>query len=359
MHPILARRGRLALYLVGWVVAGVLLSSLVARPGGPGSVEALAIAIPMALAYAFFCLSAWYVSRSAPLTTTTPIRLIASIAGASLITAAVWLPLAQFWIGVLARRGVVADAGATFDRNDTVFFGFGLLLYLLSLATSYLLASFEHSREAERRAFEGRVLAREAELRALRAQVDPHFLFNTLHSIASLTAVDAGAARRMCVLLGDFLRESLALGAQERIPLGRELDLVRRYLEIEHVRFGDRLRVDVEPGNADACLVPPLLLQPIVENAITHGIAHMVDGGTVRVTARRSEATLTLAVENPADPDRPPSRGPGLGLANVRARVRALHGNDALVRAGEERGLWRTEILLPVDVGRASSGSRM
>ena len=354
MHPILARSGRLALYLGVWSAAGILLSSLIARPGGPGSVDALAIALPLALTYAFFCLSAWHVSRSAPLAATGSVRLIATVAAATLITSGAWLVLGRVWIEVLARRGVVSDAAATFDRNDTVLFGFGLLLYLLSLAGSYLLESFERSREAERRALEGQVLAREAELRSLRAQIDPHFLFNSLNSISSLTTADPQAARRMCVLLADFLRESLALGAEERIPLHRELDLVRRYLEIERTRYGDRLRVDLAAGNAGQCLVPPLLLQPVVENAVTHGIAHLLEGGTVRVAATRGEAAVTLSIENPCDPDRPRSRGAGLGLSNVRARLRALHGPDAQVRSAEEDGRFRVEIVLPVQAESAS-----
>jgi signal transduction histidine kinase len=347
MHPILARGGRLALYLGVWLAAGILLSSLIARPGGPGSIEALAIALPLAIVYAFFCLSAWYVSRGAPLANTGAIRLLVTTLASALITSAVWLLLARAWIEMLAGRGLVADASATFDRNDTVLFGFGLLVYLLSLAGGYLLASFEVSREAERRALEGMVLAREAELRSLRAQIDPHFLFNSLHSISSLTTIDPQAARQMCVLLADFLRESLALGGADRIPVNRELDLIRRYLQIEHVRFGDRLRVDLDAADAGACLVPPLLLQPIVENAVTHGIAHTIDGGVVRVTASRGERTVTFAVENPCDRDRPRSSGTGLGLANVRARIRALHGDDAWMRAGEEDGIWRVEIVLP------------
>ena len=117
MHPILARRARLALYLGVWVLAGVLLSSLIARPAGPGSIPSLAIALPLAITYAFFCLSSWYVARGAPLGTTGTIPLVASAVSAALISSALWLLLARGWIGVLGRRGVVADPAATFDRN--------------------------------------------------------------------------------------------------------------------------------------------------------------------------------------------------------------------------------------------------
>src|ERR671920_1887657 len=101
------------------------------------------------------------------------------------------------------------------------------------MAVSYLAAAFTVSRDAEHRGLELQVLAREAELRALRAQLAPHFLFNSLQSISALTTVDAAAARRMCLLLADFLRETLSLGARDRIPLSAELALVRKFLAIE------------------------------------------------------------------------------------------------------------------------------
>ncbi|HEV3484576.1 MAG TPA: histidine kinase, partial [Vicinamibacterales bacterium] len=198
-----------------------------------------------------------------------------------------------------------------------------------------------------RQGLRGEVLAREAELRSLRAQIDPHFLFNSLHSISALTAVDAAGARRMCLMLADFLRESLALGAETRIPLARELALVERFLSIERIRFGERLQMSIDPDAAGACLVPPLILQPIVENAVTHGVAHVLDGGTIRIAALCSGSTLSIAVENPCDPARPRRSGAGLGLSNVRARLQALHGMEGRLTAAEHEGVWRVDISMP------------
>src|SRR4029078_8405340 len=149
------------------------------------------------------------------------------------------------------------------------------------------------------------VRARDAELRALRAQLDPHFLFNSLQSISALTTADPQAARRMCLLLAAFLRDTLTLGSQPRISIGRELLLARRFLEIEQVRFGERLQVDIESWRAVQILVPPLILQPLVENAVRHGIAHALEGGVVRVRAVAGIAQLVIIVENAGDPDPP------------------------------------------------------
>jgi len=195
------------------------------------------------------------------------------------------------------------------------------------------------------------VLAREAELRALRAQIDPHFLFNSLQSISALTTADPPAARRMCLLLADFLRETLALGARERIPLSSELALVRRFLAVEQVRFGDRLQVDIDAAGAEACEVPALVLQPLVENAVTHGIAHMVEGGVVRIRAERRVASLVVTVDNPCDADRPPGRGTGLGLRNVRARLESAYGGEAFAQAEETGGRFIVRVELPLAAG--------
>jgi two-component system, LytTR family, sensor histidine kinase AlgZ len=344
MHPLLARGERLALYLALWLIAGALLATLLGSEAGLSVREASLVAFPLTLAYAFVCLSAWYVSRSAPIATAATARIIATALGASFLSSAAWLLLAQAWNGILRRLWRVS---APFEEIAAILFGFGLLLYLLSIAVSYIVAAFEHARDAERRQLQAQVLSREAELRTLRAQIDPHFLFNSLHSISALTGVDPAAARRMTVLLGDFLRESLALGSSERIPLSRELALAAKYLEVERVRLGDRLRVEITSGDAGDCLVPPLVLQPVVENAVTHGVAHVLEGGIVTVVATCTPLRLTLRVENPADPERPRKTGTGLGLSNVRSRLHALFGKEAAVHWMEEDGRWRVEIDLP------------
>lgn len=347
MHPILARPARLALYLAFWLVVGILLAAVLASQAELTVTESLLVAVPVAAMYAFVCLSAWYVARSMPLGTG-GVRVAVTATTASLASSAAWAVLARGWTRLLHWSGAV-DAAATAGGVHALLFGFGVLLYLLSIAGSYLLVTFEQSREAERRGLEVQVYARDAELRSLRAQIDPHFLFNSLHSISALTTADPPAARRMTVLLGEFLRESLAVGAEARIPLGQELRLAERFLEIERVRFGDRLHVAIDAGGAEDCLVPPLLLQPLVENAVTHGVAHLVEGGTVRIAASTTPASVRVVVENPCDPDRPRRTGTGLGLGNVRARLRALHGEAARVTATETDGLWRVEIALPRD----------
>ncbi|MEO6213295.1 MAG: histidine kinase [Vicinamibacterales bacterium] len=346
MHPILARGRRLAVYLLIWLVVGAGLCGLLAGQGGLDWRAALAFGFPLSIALAFICLSAWYVSRYTPLGTAGPARLIGSALGASLVSSAAWVVLARAWGAGLERWG---DLHVSFETVGSVCFAFGQLAYLMSLAASYIATAAEHTRAAEHRALEVQVLSREAELRSLRAQIDPHFLFNSLHSISALTTASPAGARRMCLLLAEFLRESLALGAEDRISLARELALAQKYLEVERVRFGDRLRVEIESSGGDSCVVPSLILQPVVENAVTHGIAHLLEGGVVRVTTSCSHMRVVMIVDNPCDVDRPTRPGGGVGLANVRSRLRALYGTDAFVHAFEQDGRWRVEISLPAE----------
>ncbi len=338
------------MYTALWVLAGTLLALLVAGRMGLSWLQALGVSLPIAWAYAFVCLSAWYVARSLPISTSGPTRILSTALVASVLSSAGWLGMARLWLSFLIARGLIPGSARS-GGHESLVFGFGMLLYLLSIAVSYLLITIQETQEAERRALHIQVLAREAELRSLRAQIDPHFLFNCLHSISALTSVDPVAARRMCLLLGDFLRETLALGGEARITVARELKLVERFLAVERIRFGDRLDVEMAVGpDVESGLLPPLLLQPIVENAVTHGIAHMLGRGTIRIAASRAANRLSIRVENPCDPDRPRGTGSGVGLANVKARLRALHGVDAQVTTAEQEGFWRVELSFPATV---------
>ena len=349
MHPILARPGFLAAYIAIWVPLGALLAALLAVQHVFAWVDALLVAIPLSISYGFLSLSAWYVTGGSPVERAGALRVAVTATAASFLSSALWLLIARAWLGLIASFLGRAEVTVAFRAAAPTLFVFGFLLYLLAMAVSYLATAFTVSRDAERRGLELQVLAREAELRALRSQLDPHFLFNSLQSISALTTMDPAAARRMCLLLAEFLRETLALGSRERIPLAAELTLMRKFLSIEQVRFGDRLQVDIQSAGVDEVPVPALLLQPLVENAVTHGIAHVLEGGTVRVRAARGASAVTITVDNPSDRDRPPGRGTGLGLRNVRERLDSAYGADAFLTADERDGRFVVTVEIPLN----------
>jgi two-component system sensor histidine kinase AlgZ len=350
LHPVLARNGRLAPYLSSALPLAAVLTGLLARPGAFTIGEAISLAWPLAFVSLFLYLSVWYVIRAAPPRGGRLLRTVVTHLVAAILTSSVWI-----LSGAGAARLLVPLWGKTFPSRFAVqvpvLFSTGILLYLLSLALHAVLLAFEATREAERKALELQVLAREAELEALKAQIHPHFLFNSLNSISALAGTDPMKARAMCLYLSEFLRKSLALGGKKSIPVKEELALAKAYLEVEGLRFGERLSVeeDVE-SDGEACLVPPLLLQPLVENAVRHGIATTVEGGVIRLEARRTGNRLRVLIENPCDPAAPPRRGTGLGLANVRRRLAARYGSDALFAARRLADRYLVVLSLPAKV---------
>ncbi len=345
MHPILGDSRPLGLYLAGWLPVAALLTALLAFSGSRWT-EAAALAVPLIPPFAFACLSSYYLCLALPLRGSSLTRLLGTQAGAGALSASLWMFAAHGWAALLATW--LPGAEERLARQTPVLLAVGTLLYLLSAALHYVLIALEEQGRAEQHALEVRVLAREAELTALRAQIQPHFLFNSLNSISALTRADAEGARRMCILLGEFLRSSLSLGAKQAIPLSEELALARNFLAIEKLRFGARLEAkECVDGESRECLIPPLLLQPLVENAVTHGIANLLDGGIVRIEARRRGDRVEIAVENPCDADQTRRRGAGVGLDNVRKRLAALYGREASVAVSDGGPSFRVEVTLP------------
>ena len=334
MHPIFRNKRWFAAYLTMWMALGAMLAALLRVPEVLEWREALAIAGPLCLFFAFVSLTPWYVCRQLPLASTDTLKLGVYHAGAAVLATALWIALAR-------ALGLALGLGARLDPEMPPLIAVGLLLYLLSVALHYVLLAVEASRQAV-------LEAREAELRALKAQINPHFLFNSLNSIAALAGSDPGRAREMCIRLSDFLRHTLGLGERENVAWHEELDLAQAYLDVEQVRYGSRLRVemDVDEDCAD-CLVPPLVLQPLIENAVKHGIATLVEGGTIRVESRVREGQLRVSVENGFDPESPAPRRHGLGLRNVRSRLETRFGPAARFAARAEGNCFRAEIAVP------------
>jgi LytS/YehU family sensor histidine kinase len=203
----------------------------------------------------------------------------------------------------------------------------GSWLYVLVTGVSYAIRAQRRVRAETAAAADARLLAEQAQLAALRAQLNPHFLFNALHSVGALVQIDAARAEEAIERLGDLLRYSL--GSEPNVLLSQEWKFTHDYLAFEQLRLGDRLDVRSEAHAAAlAAIVPPLIFQPLVENAVRHGIAERPAGGHIAISARTTDGRLRLRVAddgpglagNPTD---------GVGLASVRRRLAATYGDRA------------------------------
>src|SRR5438105_5864708 len=353
MHPLLSRN-RLGFYLLSWIPLAVILVYVMASGGNLSWAESSIIVIPLCGLYAFICLSAWYTAKSASLQRESALRLIVIHSVAAALVSYFWMGLGWVLVAALSRTTAFRGLDRRFSRQAAILFAAGYLLYLISVASQYVIISLEASREAEARALETSILAREAELKALKAQVNPHFLFNSLNSISALTSVDPAKAREMCILLAEFLRMTLGLGEKNTIRLSEELALLERFLAIEKVRFGARLRVEEAiQDESKALLIPPLLLQPLVENAVVHGIANLPEGGVIRLSSQCHDGRLSLYIENTFDPECTPVRRNGMGLANVRLRLECRYGTYANMNVDPRANRFGVELSMPAETGEA------
>ena len=225
------------------------------------------------------------------------------------------------------------------------------------MAATHGLEYYRRSREREQ--LEARLA--ETRLQLLGMQLQPHFLFNTLNTIAEMVHEDPDKADTMIAGLSDLLRRTLDLGTVQEIPLAEEVDLMSRYLDIQKARFGDRLRVELSiAGEASRARVPALLLQPLVENAMRHGLAARVDAGRIDIEARVDGGTLILTVTDDGIDHGETMTGPErVGLGNTRARLEALYGAAGRleITPANERGT-RVTVRIPCNGQDSRCGRR-
>lgn len=326
----MARRAQTYLVVLGcWVLWGLFNASRL-RFVAPDLdwPTALRFGVPDALIWALLTPIPIYLVRRFPITAGSPVKLV----GVHLL-AAVALPPIHSAIDATLNAIRSADTwGVLFTKIFRFTFHHNVMMYAVVVGIAYYLAHQRRIRERDRHAAELRARLSEARLEALRMQLRPHFLFNVLHTISGLMDVDPGKGRKVVRQLGELLRMSLAADDVNEVPLERELRFVRLYLELERVRLGERLTVDIEaePGTLRSA-VPVLILQPLVENAVRHGIAKQTRGGHIEVRASVVGERLELVVE-----DDGPGMGSGtdrlgaqgVGIANTRARLRELYGDD-------------------------------
>ncbi len=248
------------------------------------------------------------------------------------------------------REALATVLGGALSGITRLSFLWELIIYLAILSVGFARDYYRRFQERQMQAARLETQLTEARLEALRMQINPHFLFNTLHAISSMVERNPSGVRKMVARLSALLRHTLDHDGAQEIPLNREIDVLDDYLAIMQVRFENRLTIrrDIDPEVLDA-MVPDMILQPIVENAIKHGVTQRATPGWVLIAAHRHDDTLRLVVED---------NGPGLtlsenlnqgvGLSNVRSRLRQMYDNEAelTLSTGREGGI-RAEISIP------------
>lgn len=356
MHPILSRPRRLLWYVIAWIIPGILLAWALVVVHSVAWNSALFFALPTVHLYGFILTSSYYVCRSLPIRQRTAISVVTVFGSASLLSSLLWVILCVFWSNIIGdAAGRVGSL--LIDRQLTVLlFVAALLLYLVSLLAHDVFIAFENIRSAERQQVSSQLRARDAELQMLRSQINPHFLFNSLNSISALTSIDATAARAMAIKLGSFYRKTLALSEQTQISLGEEVELCQYFLAIEKIRFGEKLQVSwaIDPATLTA-QVPAMFMQPLIENAIKHGICNLSDGGVVQIKSIIENSWLHIAISNPVDPEPFSAIGTATGLKNFKARIHSLYQERARISWYKAHNNFYLDMIIPFEPVMAGS----
>ncbi|MFT7772339.1 sensor histidine kinase [Roseateles sp.] len=353
MHPLLTHLRGLAAWLLAWLLAGLALARLLQALGLAPLGWALPWTLPLCGLLAFVLLATYYPCRGWPFGAVSWTSALGYRASLVLTLAAIMTALAAGWDAAGSLFGHPGGWVGLNHRGLALLAAGLVALLALAVLAHDLLIAFQRAQDASEREAQARLLARDMELQLLRLQIDPHFLFNSLNSISALTHLDPAAARAMAIDLAQFFRRTLDLAGRDRIRLEDELGLVAHYLAIEKQRLGDKLAtaIDAMPASLDA-LLPPLTLQPLVENALKHGLRPRDDGGLLGVQVLVKDGWLHLAVRNPV-PAAPSTlsteSGLGLGLRNLRERLTAQYRDQARMQWGSTPEGFAVEITIPFE----------
>jgi two-component system, LytTR family, sensor kinase len=274
------------------------------------------------------------------------------------ILVTVGLPVAFLKVTLTRALRRVSDGGAPYFQIDDLVIQY--LIYGAIVLCTYGWLHYRRSQERELRTSQLEALLAQSRLQMLSMQLQPHFLFNTLNTIAELVHQQPEAAERMIGGLSHLLRETLHAGLVDRIPLDQELQLLDRYVDIQRARFGERLTVDVaiEDDRARHALVPSLLLQPFVENSIKHGIGSRAGAGHIEIIIGRRGASLLIEIRDDGRGLHSSAVREGVGIANCRARLLTLYGAaGGLEIANRDRGGVCVRIELPFQVAPAEASA--
>ncbi|MFN8437277.1 MAG: histidine kinase [Cytophagales bacterium] len=297
--------------------------------------------------FATIALGLWYTIRFMNLENQPVYNLLLNHLGLAFFTIVIWLGFCEFFIQILFENIYFNH----FSEISLPFkIGLGVMYYLSMILYYYLNLYYSSYREKQFNEIQLQALLRESELNKLRSQLNPHFMFNSLNSISSLTLIEPYKAQEMIVKLSSFMRNSLQSHEKQIITLEKELENTLLYLEIEKVRFGDRLIFNISaPEDLLKIHVPAMLLQPLVENSIKHGVYTSTEPITIDFVAHKEGNYLIIVIRNNFYDGVTSKTGTGSGLKNTKERLKLIYKNNALIHTQISDNFFKVTIQIPCD----------
>jgi two-component system, LytTR family, sensor kinase len=347
-HPIFSNKVRLIIWWLVWIFLALGQSLLYYYAFGRFIEISMVDSLVSLLIYSGIGLALWYPFRffnSGEIKTT---ALITNIVLSGAISITLWVLITKFIMTTVLpeQNGYKEYWDATFPYRV----GSGVFIYFLIILAYFLFVSL--SNLSEKNAKEARLesLVKETELKMLRSQINPHFLFNSLNSISSLTITDPVKARDMIVKLSEFMRYALSRKDEQPVSLQAELENLRLYLDIEKVRFGDKLTTEeIIDSNCLDLKIPVMLLQPLYENAVKHGVYESTESVKITTRAQLIDGYFEITISNNYDPSPSSKRGTGTGLLNVTRRLELFYGKKASIKTTKENNIYTVNMYIPAE----------
>ncbi len=348
-NPILERIKHIYIYFIVWVIIAVIQAFLIIFATDLRYYIAIVDSLVFNIVFALLAVTIWYPIRYSNPDGKLSIRIIFTYLVVGILIITGWL-----YLGYMILKVVLVDQEAYFTfLNDSFIarLATGILYYGVIMLMYHL---FIYGKELEAKKLTEtnlNLLVKESELNVLRSQLNPHFLFNSLNSISSLTISDPGTARDMIIKLSEFLRYALRHGEREKTKLAEEIKNIELYLQIEKIRFGDKLVFEKEI--AETCvggLIPNMILQPLFENAVKHGVYESTEPINIKLTCEGVPSGMQIEISNNFDSNQVTRKGAGIGLKNVRNRLKLIYGRDDLVRVDTGEDVFSVRLIIPQNI---------
>ena len=346
LNPITKDVKNIAIYFALWAAIACIQAALLHFMLSIELIPAIIDGLVSNLSFGIFLLTTWSLVSFSSLDKNHLINtLVTHVVGAAALIA-----ISVFVVSKSLNFLLTENPNYISFLHDSLFWrvAVGAIFYLLLVINLYV---YIYNEEFKQRSVDEADLKRslkETELNMLKSQLNPHFIFNSLNSISSLTLTNPEKAQEMVINLSEFLRYSIKPNQEKLIPLKHELDAINKFIEIEKVRFGDRLLVNIEcPNVCNDKLLPPLIIQPLIENAIKYGVHETIENGNVSLSCSCNKGILEVVVQNNFDPEGVPALKTGIGLKNVANRLSLLFGTEELLQIDKQHSMFTVKLFIP------------
>ncbi len=345
-NPILSKKLGIIVFTTWWIIAASIQFVTLFFFYNLQPEAAAADSIVFNLVFALLSLGIWYWVKYTDFETQKVFNITINHLASATLSIVIWITVSN-----LCLKNIFPNEKPYLDflKTSTPWrVAIGIFYYLLSGLIYYLIIYIQNFREQTNRESEMKTLVRDAELNWLKHQINPHFLFNSLNSISSLTMSNPEKAQEMVIRLSDLLRYSLKQSSQSLVPISDEISNCIKYLDIEKVRFGKRLKYSINaPDNVMSFQVPAMILQPLFENAIKHGIASSAEPGEVNAIFESTPNYLKIKITNTMSQETLAAKGMGVGLINITRRLSLLYGQVDLVKTSIVNNNYLVEVTIP------------